>query len=101
MENSKNILDVFFAHFATANIYYGTFSELLKDFLPVKVIDKASDQVVKTHYGWYNELIEGPRLSFQICTDFDINAIDLDGKDLFGEKNDDGEKRIDNRGEDE
>lgn len=100
MENGKNLLDVIFAHFATVNIHYGTFSELLKGFLLVKVIDKASDQVVKTHYGWYNKLVEGLRLSFQICIDFDINAIDVDGKDLSGEKDDDGKKGGDNRGED-
>lgn len=94
-------MDVFFACLAAVNVHYGAFDELLKGLLPVKVINKASDQVVKTHHGRYIELVKGLRPSFQVCTDFDTDAIDVDGEDPSIEKDDDRKEEDDSRREDE
>ena len=101
LENGKKHPDVSFARLAAANVHYGAFGELLEGPLPVKVIDKASDKVVETHHGRYGELVEGPRPSFQVRTDFDTDAVDVDGEDPSGEMHDDGEEGDDGRGEDE
>lgn len=100
LENSKKLPNVFFACLAITNIHYDTFGELLKDILPVKIIGKASDAVVKTHYRWYDELVKSPYPSFQVCTDFDTDVIDMDNYDPSKEKNDNGEEEDANKEED-
>lgn len=70
LENSKKLLNIFFAYFTAINVYYSAFGKRLKSLLNIKVIDIASDQVVKIYHGQYNKLLEGPYLSFQIGTNF-------------------------------
>lgn len=86
LESGKKLLDIFFTCFATANNHYSVFNKLLESFLSVKVIDKASNRVVKIHYGQYGELVESFYLLFQVCTNFDTDAVDMNNKDLSREK---------------
>lgn len=64
-------------------------------FLPY---DKPKDRAVGTYYGWYGELVAGPRVT-GVDTIYEY-ASDLDNKDAKGAgDDDDGEKEDDDRGE--
>lgn len=72
---ANKILIISFACFATANLHYGLFGELLESFSLLLICNKPKDLAIGTNYGRYGKLIAGPH---PIC---DFNLYDGGAED--------------------
>lgn len=96
LEGNKNISEILFACFATANLYYSLFSKLLKGSSPhLQVSDNTGYYISATHYDWYSELVR------DLCKSFDLNYNkdnnDIDYEENMRDKKDDGTTKENNK----
>lgn len=59
MEYIDNISDILFACLAEANLYYGLFNKLIKEFFFFLSSDKPKDYTINIYYRWYSKLVAG------------------------------------------
>lgn len=75
IKNSINAWNIIFARLATANLHYGLFEELVKDFSSLPIADIPKDPIVGIHYGQYSELVADP-LTFDVDKNDDKGVVD-------------------------
>lgn len=100
LNKDNHVPNISFAYFATTNLHYGAFGELVKD-LPFSGL--VSCFVVITYYGWYDKLVEGLNLATTfkdhkkggVNVDGKNGGIESDGEDVEDDKVDNEDSAMD------